>query len=224
MGSRGTVPVAIILGACATPASPEAGRITAPAIRLGNKMSDELVRQLERDAEAEAPPFGAESIEIARRLGKAASDFLLAEIRARGRTAFLALEALRSADPDAYRSLPGPEKAGIYADALKRNLFFNAWGLPVHQLTDTSRALIALGQDAVLPLRRLLDDHEPAPLSGSQDATTSTLYGNRICDYAWVFVSEILGRPYVYEMDPKERDRQIDDLRHALSSGEGTLR
>jgi hypothetical protein len=47
------------------------------------------------------------------------------------------------------------------------------------------------------------------------------MYANRICDYAWVLISEILGRPYVYAQDPAERDRQIAELRAVLNSGQG---
>jgi hypothetical protein len=180
-----------------------------------------LERQLEQDAEAGSPPFGAESIATARRLGRGATDLLLGRIRARGRTAFLALEALRAADENAFTALPTIEKAEIYSEALSSNVFFNAWGVPGYQLTETSRALISLGEEAIDPLRRLLDKQEPAPLSGSQEATTSRMYGNRIRDYAWVFINEILGHPYVYALDPAERDARISDLRRALGSDQG---
>src|SRR5262249_46220923 len=148
--------------------------------------SEVLARQLERDAEAGSPPFSAERIATARRPGCGATNLLLARIRERCRTAFLGLEALRGADENAFRALPAIEKAEIYSEALVSNAFFNAWGVPGYQLTETSRALISLGEEAVDPLRRLLDKQEPAPLSGSQDATTGRMYGNRIRDYAWV--------------------------------------
>jgi hypothetical protein len=180
-----------------------------------------LAQQLEREAEAGVPPFGAESIETARHLGPDASALLLRHIAARDRKAFLALEALRMADPDSYSALRARERAHIYADALAASIEFNAWGVPGYQLTDTSAALIATGRDGITALQPLLDDPREAPLSGSQDATTSAMYANRICDYAWVLISEILGRPYVYAQDPAERDRQIAELRAVLNSGQG---
>jgi hypothetical protein len=128
---------------------------------------------------------------------------------------------LRGAAPDAYRALSERDKALIYAEQLAGNAFFNSWGVPGYQLTDTSAALISTGRDGITALQPLLDDPREAPLSGSQDATTSAMYANRICDYAWVLISEILGRPYVYAQDPAERDRQIAELRAVLNSGQG---
>ncbi len=166
-----------------------------------------LAVQLREDTARSVPPFGADSIKIARDLGSEATSFLLQEVKDRGSTAFLALEALREADPVAYNALSVRERAEVYADALKSSIFYNAWGLPGYQLTQTAYALINLGDDAVQALEPLLRDQRPAPLSGSQEATTSSMYGNRICDYAMVFISEIKHWPYVYSQDPTERDR-----------------
>ena len=108
------------------------------------------------------------------------------------------------------------ERADIYVDALKNSLFYNAWGLPGYQLTVTAHALIDLEEKATEALRPLLTDYRLAPLSGSEDATTSTMYGNRICDYAWVLICEIRGRPYEYLESPSERDQEIEKLRQDL--------
>jgi hypothetical protein len=176
----------------------------------------DLGTQLRHDAARAVPPFGAESVKIARDLGPKATSLLLHEIVARGESAFLALEALRVADPAAYGALPAGERAGIYIDALKSSIFFNAWGVPGYQFTPTAHALIALGDDAGAALAPLLADCRPAPLSGSQGATTSRIYGNRVCDYAWVFISEIKRRPCTYTQDPAERDEAIALLRKEL--------
>lgn len=176
----------------------------------------ELETQLREEAAQDVPPFGAESIKIARRLGTDASSLLLQHVAAKGETAFLSLEALREADPTAYHSLPVQQRVSIYMKILRSNIFYNAWGLPGYQLTETSHALISLGDAAISALKPLLTDQRLAPVSGSEDATTSTMYGNRVCDYAWVFISEILGRPYNYSTDTRERDVQIVDLRRTL--------
>jgi hypothetical protein len=44
----------------------------------------------------------------------------------------------------------------------------------------------------------------------------SNVYGNRVRDYAWVLISEILGRRYRYLDSPQARDREIKKLRTAL--------
>jgi hypothetical protein len=115
-----------------------------------------------------------------------------------------------------YNLLPAEERAECYVDALLTNIFYNTWGLPGYQLSATSRALISLGEKAVAVLKPLLGDRRFAPHSGSKDATASNVYGNRVCDYAWVFISEIRHRPYAYSQSPAERDLAIDELRESL--------
>jgi hypothetical protein len=179
-------------------------------------LQSDLSVQLREDTALNVPPFGADSIRIARDSGSKATSFLLQEVKDGGSTAFLALEALREADPVAYSALPARKRAEVYVNALKSSIFYNAWGLPGYQLTPTAHAVISLGDDAVRALKPLLGDLRPAPLSGSQDATTSSMYGNRVCDYAWVFINEIEDQPYVYSQDPAERDRAIAVLLQKL--------
>ena len=177
----------------------------------------DLTTQLQQDAVHNVPPFGAESVQIARELGPEVSDLLLKHIEAQGDTALLALEAWRVAVPDQYKKFSAQIKARIYVNALQKNQFYNTWGVPGYSLTETTYALIGLGDVAISALRPLLDDTRLAPLSGSQDATTSVMYGNRVCDYAWVLISEIKKRPYQYYQEVSKRDKQIEDLRRALN-------
>lgn len=181
----------------------------------------DLSSQLQQDATNAVPPFGAASIKIARQLGSVATSFLLEQIGGRGATAFLALEALRESDPGAYDSIPASERADIYASALQSNIFYNAWGVPGHQLTSTAYALISLGEVAIEALKPFLVDQRRAPLSGSKDATVSSIYHNRVCDYAWVFICEIRHQPYMYVQNPVERDRSIEALRQELQGNKG---
>lgn len=164
------------------------------------------------DAAKEVPPFAADSVRMARQMGRAAVSVLVEQIQSRGKTSFLALEGLREAAPDAYHSLPAALRAEIYGQALSSSHFYNAWGVPGYQLTDTAEAFIALGKDAANVLGRLLDNKRDAPLAGSKAATTSAIYGNRVCDYAWVFISEIRHQPYSYSQNTAERDRAISEL------------
>lgn len=185
----------------------------------------ELESQLQQDAERRVPPFGAESVRTARRLGAAATSLLLGHIDASASTAFLALEALREADPEAYNDLSARKRAEIYANNLQNDSrFYNAWGVPGYLLTETAHALIDLGDEAVAALEPLLNDRRPAPLSGSQDATTSSMYGNRVRDYAWVLISEIKDLPYTYSQDPAERDQAIEALQQELQNHTGRER
>lgn len=154
---------------------------------------------------------------MARDAGPTAAPLLLAEVEAEGSASFLALEALRAADEHSWESVAPGMRAHIYAEALRRNVFFNAWGLPGYQLSDTSAAFASLGGAAVAALLPLLDDRREAPLSGSQDATTSKSYGNRVCDYAWILACDALRRRCIYFRDPRERDVAIAAMRSELS-------
>lgn len=176
----------------------------------------ELDALIEREAVDEIPPFGARSVSLARELGPRARGLLVEKVRSGGCSAFLALEALRESDAEAFDRLSAEGRAQIYVDALRRNAFFNAWGVPGYNLTATSRALIALGEAAVSTLAPLLPDKSKAPLEGSRDATTSAIYQNRICDYAWLFLSEIRGLAYTYSRNPADRDRHIGSLLASL--------
>lgn len=179
-----------------------------------------LQKQLQEDAAQDVPAFAADSIKLARQMGSAAAPILLEQINPQGKTSFLALEALREAAPDVYHSLPSRLRADIYGEALRSSDFYNTWGVPGHQLTDTANAFIDLGETAVAVLKPLLNDKQEAPLSGSHEATTSKVYGNRLCDYAWVLISEIRHLPYGYSLDRAERDEGISALRDSLR-GEG---
>jgi hypothetical protein len=181
----------------------------------------ELAARLQEDTERAVPPAGAASVQLARQLGAGATEFLLQQVAAHGDTAFLALEALREADAAAYNALPAQERATIYAHALQNNAFYNAWGVPEYQLTPTCSALMALGDAAVTALKPLLANRRLAPVRGSHNATMSSMYGNRVCDYAWVFINEILHRPYEYAQDPAERDREIAALQQELQGSPG---
>lgn len=176
-----------------------------------------LAGSLQQDAARGTPPFGAESIKLARRIGTAATATLVQKVQARGADAFLALEALRAADPAGYAALPAAERAAVYAAALQHSVYFNSWGQPGMSLTDTAHAFAALGNDAVAVLAPLLADTRDAPSSGSQDATLSRANGNRVCDYAWVLIHEARGLDYAYVPAPADRDREIAAMRASLT-------
>ena len=38
------------------------------------------------------------------------------------------------------------------------------------------------------------------------------IQGDRVCDYAWIFIATIINRPFSYHPDPTRRDPQIKEL------------
>ena len=154
-----------------------------------------LATSLQQDAARDLPPFAAESLQHARKLGAQASPLLVQHVHARGRDAMLALEALRGADPAGYAALPATERAEVYAAALQHNTFFNSWGQPGNKLSETAHAFAALGDAAVAALVPLLDDKRPAPSSGSQEATLSQSLGRRGAQACHALIAGNLDEP-----------------------------
>ena len=214
--------VMIVLASCNGPASRPPAEGSAHGSAKGTAMATTspdltaLGQGLQKDAARDIPPFGADSVKLAGRLGPAATQLLVQRVQARGADALLALEALRVADPAGYAAQPASARAEVYVAALQRNAYFNSWGQPGMKLTDTALAFAALGDEAVRVLAPLLDDRRPAPSSGSQDATLSQANGNRLCDYAWVLIHEARNSDYAYSSSPADRDREIAAMRAAL--------
>jgi hypothetical protein len=179
-------------------------------------VNDDLTRLLEDEARLGMPPESSDTLARAFELGPAATPTLEAAARGGGAAGLLAVEALRASDPAAYDALPASERAAAYADALRTATIFNAWGHPPLGLSPAAQAFVALGPAAVEALKPLLDDTRPAPMFGSQDATTAHAYGNRVCDYAYALIEQIRGGEVDYPRSPEERDERIAALRAEL--------
>lgn len=103
-------------------------------------------------------------------------------------------------------------KAILYATALQGESDFARWGLisPSGFLPGAcGRELLELGAGVAGPLRPLLSDRRRAKIAGSE---VNRIQGDRVCDYAWIFLAEIFDRPLSYAPDPSQRDPQIREL------------
>jgi hypothetical protein len=80
--------------------------------------------------------------------------------------------------------------------------------------------LIDIGIDALPSLQPILDDDRPARLFGSQIAVHASIYNYRRKDYAYRYISRILGREPVFKDSPAERDKDIASLKKSLNRGE----
>jgi hypothetical protein len=123
----------------------------------------------------------------------------------------LALMALRvlKAKGEHY---PKELEALLYGAALGREHDFARWGVigPSGFLPGVyGGELLELGKAAVPVLHRLLSDRRRAWVMGS---AANRIQGDRICDYAWVFLATILDLPLAYHPDPARRDVSIREL------------
>ena len=127
-----------------------------------------------------------------------------------------ALMALRVLVRRAPRELFTPAaKAIIYWTAFQRDDRFNRWGI-----ISTSgfvpgvygHELLALGPAVAPYLQRSLRDTRRAPVAGVEEERTSRIQGDRVCDYAWIFLATMFDRPLAYNPDSRHRDPQIREL------------
>jgi hypothetical protein len=129
------------------------------------------------------------------------------------------LWAIRECDKQLFQSVPEETKAAILASALEKQRFVNDWGRPgPGEGFDyfSALALMETGPRAIRYLLPLLDNRTEAPRWGSADATISSMYKYRRCDYAYRYVCLIQNRPALFAIDPVDRDGNIASLKLAV--------
>lgn len=139
---------------------------------------------------------------------------------------FLAAELLFLRRPDFPPVDLRPLLAPVYAEALAQSatpvgpwrLVANQWGL-LWAGDDTGtvgRHLLALGADAIAPLRPLLDDGRRVLYEGSREATSGNARAYRIKDVAAYYLGRLVGKPVRFHQDHAARDREIAALSESL--------
>ena len=131
-------------------------------------------------------------------------------------SAFHLLMALRESAPDTYEAIPAAVRAAVLVDALRTQPELNDWGyLEPGGGYDgpAAAALLEAGDAAVAPLRTLLDDDSRAEMTGSEIAEMAHRLGYRRKDFAFRYLSLLLGREPAFDPDPAARDREIEALR-----------
>jgi hypothetical protein len=132
---------------------------------------------------------------------------------ANGEHALMALRVLERLAP--AERFSDAAKAILYASALERETNFARWGVisPRGFLPGVYGAELLKLKAASAPfLQKLLADRRRAPVVGGEGERTSRAQGDRVCDYAWVFLATIFDRPLAYYEDPSLRDDQIRKL------------
>lgn len=135
-------------------------------------------------------------------------------VDANGENALMALRVLARLAPG--ERFTEDAVALVYAGALDRERNFARWGVfgargfvPAVY----GQELLRLGKGAAPALRGLLESRRRALVFGDAESERANRrQGDRVCDYAWVFLSLIFDRPLAYSEDPRDRDPQIREL------------
>lgn len=136
-------------------------------------------------------------------------------------TSYHLLLSLRRNAPEAYEQITPATRAAVLTDALRTMPNLNDFGhLGPGGGYDgpAAKPLVDIGEPAIKPLVALLSDEQPAPLMGSEEATLSHDHGYRRADFAFRYLSEILGRDPDFASTPAERDPAIAALRAELAA------
>ncbi len=210
----GILVLAGILASCSGEAVREAPPREDPAI-LERRLRDEAREALEALERTFYVHWGAvEGTAEYGRLGNAHGPALRETVQANGDLALMALRVLRRRSIREEHSREA--RAILYVSALGREQNFLRWGIisPRGFVPAVyGRELLGLGPAAAPYLRKLLGDRRRAFVFGDPEGERSNrLQGDRVCDYAWVFLAEIFDRPLAYAEDPRDRDPQIRAL------------
>lgn len=115
-----------------------------------------------------------------------------------------------------YEGIPVQDKAMILTSALRSQHYFNDWSVLLPDIKGSDgpagEAVLELGKAAIPYLTPILADSSPAHWSGSDSSATSAFYQFRRKDFAFRYISLILGRSPTFLADPSERDKAINAL------------
>jgi hypothetical protein len=207
-----SAPLLLLLCSCAAPPPPRPDPPPpAPDPALLRSETAAVLAALDRDF-----PLHWGSVETTaafRTLRREHVPFLRELADANGPRALTALRVLARLAPG--EKFGDSARAILYVTAFEGELNFSRWGVvaPSGFLPGVyGSELLACGKAAVPFLRKLLSDRRRAPVPGSGSEETNRRQGDRVCDYAWVFLATILDRPMTYHADPGKRDLQIREL------------
>jgi hypothetical protein len=134
-------------------------------------------------------------------------------VESNGEPALMALRVLAKRAP--ADRFPAEVKAIVYWTVFQRDSYYNRWGMISKSGFIPGvygHEMLELGAAVAPYLQKSLRDTRRAPLFGGEDERTSRIQGDRVCDYAWIFLATMFDRPLAYHLDPRLRDPQIHEL------------
>ncbi len=174
-----------------------------------------IARSKDGDSLVESPLTGAAP--LGPRDWQAAEEYVRSHA---DRSSYLLLLALRTERPEVFDRIPPVTRSAILCDGLAHVKYLNDWGYlnPGGSYDDLAAvALLEAGSSGLPHLERILDNLQTAPLSGSEEATISRSYRFRRADFAYRYISLILGLKPDFDPKPEVRDRAIAELRKKLA-------
>lgn len=130
---------------------------------------------------------------------------------ANGEPALMAYRVLRRLAP--AEAFSDAARAILYVTAFERERNFLRWGAITKDGLIPGvygDEMMSLGGEVVPFLRKSLANRRAAPVQGGEALERANrLRGDRVCDYAWVFLATLRGRPYTYPADAEVRDPEI---------------
>jgi hypothetical protein len=177
---------------------------------------DRLIKQLENESSELVPMLRSKIYPQIIASGNSIVPLLISSVRDTTVKHYLTLMAIAEMDRKALLKIPVETRLRIYSDALQKDGPNNDWGLAGEYLSGASLDLLGIGEKAIPTLIPFLDDTRAAGMWGSEEATVNKQHGNRVCDFAYYLILQILKRDEQYSESPEKRDTAIGALKKFL--------
>jgi hypothetical protein len=177
---------------------------------------DKLIKKLEEESAELKPMLRSKVYSEIIASGDSIVPFLVSSVQDTTVKHYLTLMAIAEMDQKALLQIPVETRLKVYSDALQKGGPHNDWGLAGEYLSGASLDLVRIGEKAIPSLIPFLDDTTAAGIWGSEEATINQQYQNRVCDFAYYLILQIMKRDEHYFESPKKRDVAIDSLKKFL--------
>lgn len=179
-------------------------------------MYNDVINKLNEESSALTPMLRSETYKRIIAAGYNIVPHLITSITDNSEKHYLTLLAIGELNPAALLEIPEATRLKIYLNTLQKGKPHNDWGLAGEYLSGASYDILRMGHEAIPYLIPLLDDTSETGLWGSEEITINDKYQNRVCDFAYYLILQILDRDEFYSISPVERDDAITGLKDTL--------
>lgn len=175
-----------------------------------------LIKKLEEESVELIPMLRSKVYSEIIAKGDSIVPFLVSSVQDPTVKHYLTLMAIAELDSKALETISEETRIKIYSDTLQKGGPHNDWGLAGEYLSGASLDLVRIGEKSIPSLIPFLDDTTAAGIWGSEEATINQQYRNRVCDFAYYLILQIISRDEPYFKTSEERDIAIDLLKQFL--------